>query len=182
MCDAKPGVRCATDTRGAYQRALTHYQASHPNGPSLDPLTAAHADWAPRHRRGSNGHARHEGSLSDRSRSRFRGGQSLALAVGLAHKLDLPAVSCAFDENHQLIRAWVMTEPDRMRDIDGERDFEAFAATLDRDHPGWSLEQIDTEDARAHSDKLTNVPQQWSSGTRIASELAGQRDDDDWWA
>lgn len=183
MCDAKPGVRCASDTRTVYQRALTQYESTHPHGPSLDPLTAAHAGWEPRQhtRRRQSVPVRTEANVSDRSRTRFRHGQSLALAVGLARKLDLPTVTCAFDQDHRLIHAWVMTEPDRMQDVDGERDFEGFAETLDREHPGWSLEQVDTEDARSHAEEWTSVRQRWASGVRTARDLANHADETDWW-
>lgn len=43
MCDAKPGLRCATDTRDQVHLALTRYQAAHPDGPAVDPLASAEA-------------------------------------------------------------------------------------------------------------------------------------------
>lgn len=41
MCEAKPGVRCANDTRGQVSVTLARYQDAHPDGPAVDPLSAA---------------------------------------------------------------------------------------------------------------------------------------------
>lgn len=46
MCDALPGCRCATETRGAAVIALDAYRSRHPAGPAVDPLSAARS--APR--------------------------------------------------------------------------------------------------------------------------------------
>lgn len=48
MCEAKPGTRCATDTRGGAVATLERYEAAHPGGPSVDPLTAATGIYQPR--------------------------------------------------------------------------------------------------------------------------------------
>lgn len=43
MCEVKPGCRCANDTRGAATATLERYAATHPDGPAVDPLSAATA-------------------------------------------------------------------------------------------------------------------------------------------
>lgn len=43
MCEAKPGVRCANDTRQASHQSLADYIRSYPGGPQVDPLSSAEA-------------------------------------------------------------------------------------------------------------------------------------------
>lgn len=43
MCEAKPGVRCANDTRQASQQSLADYIRAYPGGPQVDPLSSAEA-------------------------------------------------------------------------------------------------------------------------------------------
>lgn len=48
MCHHPPGPRCATHARGTAGAELHRYEATHPDGPSVDPLTAAVAAATPR--------------------------------------------------------------------------------------------------------------------------------------
>lgn len=41
MCDAKPGIRCAADTRVVAEDALWTYEDTHQGGPAVEPLTSA---------------------------------------------------------------------------------------------------------------------------------------------
>lgn len=41
MCEARPGTRCATDTRDHAVRSLAEYRHAHPDGPSVHPLNHA---------------------------------------------------------------------------------------------------------------------------------------------
>lgn len=41
MCQIKPGPRCAADTAAPARVAVAKYRALHPDGPSVDPLSAA---------------------------------------------------------------------------------------------------------------------------------------------
>lgn len=43
MCEVKPGPRCATDTRDAAASRSAEYEATHPGGPAVDPISAAQA-------------------------------------------------------------------------------------------------------------------------------------------
>src|SRR5690625_5019299 len=56
MCEAKPGPRCANDTRDAATTASAQYQAAHPDGPPVDPISAAREVEAERVR--AQGHHR----------------------------------------------------------------------------------------------------------------------------
>lgn len=47
MCDWKPGVRCASDTRDGAVATLERYHEAHPHGPSVDPLTAVSGIYHP---------------------------------------------------------------------------------------------------------------------------------------
>lgn len=47
MCDWKPGVRCASDTRDGAVATLERYEAAYPNGPAVDPLSAARGIYHP---------------------------------------------------------------------------------------------------------------------------------------
>lgn len=47
MCEAKPGPRCATDTRQTATRALATYKSAHASGPAVDPVTAATSTYMP---------------------------------------------------------------------------------------------------------------------------------------
>lgn len=47
MCELKPGCRCAADTRGAVTATLERYTDAHPDGPAVDPLSAAAAQNQP---------------------------------------------------------------------------------------------------------------------------------------
>lgn len=41
MCGHPAGTRCASDTRGRCDDSIGQYTAAHPNGPVVDPVTAA---------------------------------------------------------------------------------------------------------------------------------------------
>lgn len=41
MCDVKPGPRCSNDTRDAAASASASYETAYPDGPPVDPITAA---------------------------------------------------------------------------------------------------------------------------------------------
>lgn len=56
MCEAKPGPRCANDTRDAATTASAQYQTAHPDGPPVDPISAAREVEAERVR--AQGHHR----------------------------------------------------------------------------------------------------------------------------
>lgn len=45
MCEAKPGTRCAADTRSTVTTTLDRYQAAHPSGPVVGPLEAVTATY-----------------------------------------------------------------------------------------------------------------------------------------
>lgn len=45
MCDAKPGIRCAADTRGHAVATLDTYRQANPDGPAVDPLAAGADTW-----------------------------------------------------------------------------------------------------------------------------------------
>lgn len=47
MCDAKPGTRCANDTRRVATSTLEGYRAEHPDGPEVGTLESAAAAMAP---------------------------------------------------------------------------------------------------------------------------------------
>lgn len=46
MCEAKPGLRCATDTRDNVVVCLDSYRANHPAGTAVDPLSAATSTYS----------------------------------------------------------------------------------------------------------------------------------------
>ncbi len=46
MCEAKPGTRCASDTRDGARAAHQCYTRRYPGGPPVDPLNSAAAGWA----------------------------------------------------------------------------------------------------------------------------------------
>lgn len=50
MCEAKPGLRCASDTRGMCEDAASCYAQTYPGGPPVNPLT----DAQERHARASS--------------------------------------------------------------------------------------------------------------------------------
>lgn len=45
MCEVKPGPRCSTDTRQAAECACDEYATAHPDGPGVDPLANAAAQF-----------------------------------------------------------------------------------------------------------------------------------------
>jgi hypothetical protein len=47
MCEASPGDRCASDTRGQCAHTRAVYQDVHPNGPAVNPVTSAEEAFAP---------------------------------------------------------------------------------------------------------------------------------------
>lgn len=120
MCEAKPGCRCATDTRGAATATLERYADAHPGGPAVDPLTAAAVSNQPAH----------PPAALERYEQRRVDAQPELAAAEAAHQESTAAVA--------QMRAERLTFADRARDIRNQIDPHEYAA---KEHARTALQR-----------------------------------------
>lgn len=192
MCEAKPGTRCAADTRPTATETLLRYEQVHPDGPSVEPLSSAREAMTTEvvnlHDAHGNIVTVTPGIVDRNAEYVYSNGQCLAFALALADKdasIEVALAAPQWENGHEptelteanvryFVHA-VTSWGDDLYDVKGEHEREGFVEALADSHGAAVLLKVTPEQVHL---LLNHVPPQDVATARTMVDAMWDFDDE----
>lgn len=187
MCEAKPGTRCASDTRDGAVTTLHRYTEAHPDGPEVSPLTGALLTPAPVQVPDARGRlvTVTPGVVDDSADYVYSNGQCLAFALAMHEKgadievalasggwwYDGPPTELTADNVVHFVHALASWDGGDLYDIKGEHEREGYLEMMWDSHGSTVLVRATPEQLRLLLDHPSVVPQDVDTARTMADAL-----------